>query len=685
MTSKKEKQMALYYLNNIVNSPVSKRLEEKILSWVESNAKSLFGIDLENAWDSDGREKYRHGHKYTGYMKYERENDRKKLIRSIKTIRSILSHHNIVDIAVRGYDRFIDTIFDVFKVPSYSQAFLRYLIYSEIIPFVYTFDDEIGDGGRKNLMQCRKYSAIIGMPLLTIEKNISRESELIRSGIIKIEYDGDIGFSDSFKKVINSTPKPTTETKLKKLVFGKTAAASLTRSDFSYIADEYDHIRAILNNAVKKRVQGVNILIYGAPGTGKTELCKAIAKDIGVNLYSLSEDAENDKYARIYELSMFQTLLSNENNSAVMFDEAEDVFSRSLFVENKNSKLYFNRMLENNKTPVIWISNKISSMDAAYIRRFKYALEVKKPDQRTKETIWKKICNKHSIKLSLGEIAEYAGKYDIAPSFIDTAVGAAKLVESNNAIERTIDALQKATNGFITAKKNNLNETVKFLPELLNTDIDLNNLTEKLTKKSNLRFSLCLYGVPGTGKSAFARYLADKMGLKVIQKRASDLIDCYVGETEKNIANAFREAADAKSVLVFDEADSFLRDRKQAQRSWETTQVNEMLTWMESHPYPFICTTNLMRDLDEASLRRFTFKVKYEFLKKDQVEFAFKQFFGVETCTSLAHLTHLTPGDFAVVRSKQSFLDITDKTELVRMLESEQGAKGVKTIKMGFA
>ena len=101
-----------------------------------------------------------------------------------------------------------------------------------------------------------------------------------------------------------------------------------------------------------------------------------------------------------------------------------------------------------------------------------------------------------------------------------------------------------------------------------------------------------------------------------------------MGETEQNIAKAFAQAKEAKSLLIFDEADTFLRDRSLAARSWEVSSVNEMLTWMESHPYPFICTTNLMDTLDPASLRRFSFKVKYDFLTSQQVKEAFDYFFG---------------------------------------------------------
>jgi SpoVK/Ycf46/Vps4 family AAA+-type ATPase len=175
------------------------------------------------------------------------------------------------------------------------------------------------------------------------------------------------------------------------------------------------------------------------------------------------------------------------------------------------------------------------------------------------------------------------------------------------------------------------------------------------------------------------------MGLKVIQKRASDLQGMYVGETEKNIAAAFLEASDKNAILVFDEADSFLRDRTGAYRSWEVSAVNEMLTQMESSRVPFICTTNLMSTLDKAALRRFTFKVKYDFMKPEQVAAAFRHFFGAEPTVALSHLTHLAPGDFVVVKNKAKILNIIDQAELARMLAQEMEVKGEKPRnKIGF-
>lgn len=89
------------------------------------------------------------------------------------------------------------------------------------------------------------------------------------------------------------------------------------------------------------------------------------------------------------------------------------------------------------------------------------------------------------------------------------------------------------------------------------------------------------------------------------QKRASDLLSPLVGQAEKNIAAAFREAASAGAVLMVDEVDSFLQDRAKAQRPWEVTQVNEFLTQMEQFEGIFIASTNLMDGLDAAAMRRF--------------------------------------------------------------------------------
>jgi SpoVK/Ycf46/Vps4 family AAA+-type ATPase len=159
----------------------------------------------------------------------------------------------------------------------------------------------------------------------------------------------------------------------------------------------------------------------------------------------------------------------------------------------------------------------------------------------------------------------------------------------------------------------------------------------------------------------------------------------WLGESEKAIALAFEEAADLRAFLVFDEADSLLRDRGAAQHSWEVTQVNEMLTWMERHPFPFACTTNAPELLDSASARRFLFKLRFGALNPSQVALAYRRVFQCDAPAAILKLDNLTPGDFAVVVRKAACFTERDQRRIAKWLEEEAEAKlGYNTRPLDF-
>jgi SpoVK/Ycf46/Vps4 family AAA+-type ATPase len=110
-----------------------------------------------------------------------------------------------------------------------------------------------------------------------------------------------------------------------------------------------------------------------------------------------------------------------------------------------------------------------------------------------------------------------------------------------------------------------------------------------------------------------------------------------------------------------------------------------MLTWMESHELPFACITNLMSHLDQAALRRFAFKVRFDPLKPEQRLVAFNHYFGLDAPTGLRELDLLTPGDFAVVRNRARLLGVDgDAAELLRMLRQEVAIKPNARREIGF-
>ena len=227
-------------------------------------------------------------------------------------------------------------------------------------------------------------------------------------------------------------------------------------------------------------------------------------------------------------------------------------------------------------------------------------------------------------------------------------------------------------------------EKIKFDFGMVNCNADLKDLTEKLKNSNAKNYGILLYGESGGGKSQFGQYLAQELGMPIIKKRASDLIDKWVGSTEKNIQAAFKEAKQKKAVLLFDEADSFLFDRKYAQRDFECASTNELLTQMESHPYPFIMTTNLKDKIDRASLRRFLFKIKYTYMDEKNVTAGIKTYFGKNyklTKEQLQELKYLCAGDFNVAKRKMDVLENGEYTneKIYEYLKAEQDEKEIKS------
>ena len=475
--------------------------------------------------------------------------------------------------------------------------------------------------------------------------------------------------------------------------------STLKLKDYKHLSSDIDILVPYLNNAIVTKQSGVNILLYGKPGTGKTELTKVIAKKLKTKLFEVSYTDEDDEpidgTARLKAYKSAQALLANKK-TLLMYDEAEDIFESgggffSPPVRQKD-KAWINRVLETNSIPTIWITNNIYSIDNALVRRFDMSIEIPIPLKSKREEIIK---NYSKNLLDEQSIKALAKNENIAPALISTT---AKVINSIDIKDRTKAFTHLLSNtlkaqGYGEIKKEN---TENSLPNIYNTNYvntttNLDELTKGIKKTGSAR--LCLYGTPGTGKSAFGKYLADMLDKPLLLKKGSDLISKWVGGTEQNIANAFKEAQEENAVLVFDEVDSFLADRTQASQSWEVTQVNEMLVQMENFEGVFIATTNLMDNLDKASLRRFDLKLEFDFLKAEQSWNMFlsycKDLKLLKPSSSfkgaIESLRYLTPGDFAAVIRQNRFRPITDIKDFIQRLEDEVAVKSVENSNvMGF-
>jgi transitional endoplasmic reticulum ATPase len=565
--------------------------------------------------------------------------------------------------------------------------------------------------GEVSPQQCiRLLSTVLGIRRADVARALSDDGMLMRSGFLKFDLGGSYSFRNKLEcgRGIRDALVQSRRNGARILdEFFRAAPAPMTRpEDFAHVQEDYQFLRGYLAQVMKRRRRcGVNVLIHGRPGTGKTEMVRTLCQELGVRLnevaISQGDGSPLDRGDRLSAYQLAQTMLASGGQNAILFDEIEDVFpTPNLFFgmspKDTQYKAWINRTLEENPVPSFWVSNNISQLDNAYLRRFDYIMEFRAPNRAARKRMVRRYTD--SFDVSPGLVEQLAGNQNIVPAYIQRAAKVAKCIagaegiSAERAMAQVIDRVLDAT-----GERSSLlgaGRELRYDPGLINASSDPERLVAGITSQGRGR--ICLYGPPGTGKTAFAQYIAERAGRQVLVKRASDLLGKYVGESERNIAETFREARAEDAVLVLDEADSFLRDRRGAQRAWEVTQVNELLVQMENFDGIFVASTNLMDHLDAAALRRFDFKIHFDYLRPDQRLALFEDVLANAGWAQAADLSlwkdrlhrldTLTPGDFAVAVRQLSTLGWQpDPGRLYEVLEAECRAKpGAKRGPMGF-
>ncbi|MBO4318987.1 MAG: ATP-binding protein [Treponema sp.] len=440
----------------------------------------------------------------------------------------------------------------------------------------------------------------------------------------------------------------------------------------------------------------VSILFYGKPGSGKTELAKALCRDIGKNVYIFKNEAEeNDNI-----LGRLVCLLSMEREDSILIvDEADTLLKTldySFFGKSPSkSKGTVNKMLENNMDKVIYIINHTGQIDESTMRRFTFSIKFEAMSSTQLHSIAKTKIDPLELNDSTKEnILEMFNKYHLTGQSVDNIVKTIEGMEckDDEVLLRKVQTVMKENSLLLNGKKK-MRDTVKteYDPHVINASMNPLQIIEMVqnavkfaetNKGTENGIRMLFYGLSGTGKTEFARYISKQLGKPIVLKRTSDIMSPYVGENEQNIRDAFEEAEKTDSILLFDEADSFIYNRNQAQRSWERNVVNEFLTQMEEFTGILICTTNLREILDPAMQRRFHILVEFKPMKFDGIKILLERYFPAYHISNreieeLEDMESVTPGDFGALSSRIRFMNQDDvNTEyILNELTKMQGEK----------
>ena len=543
----------------------------------------------------------------------------------------------------------------------------------------------------------RFFTQVVGHTESDIRKAIRPDGHLLATRIVSIErnglgrgmeFDMPTGLRNALLTHVDSVES------LMAAFIEASPKSQLEASAFAYLADETTLLQTYLTNTLKQRLKGVNILIYGPPGTGKTEYARWLSESLGRVLFQVRATGDEEEPItgkdRLAHFQLSQRFLQ-KSNALMLFDEIEDVFPQGggihipfLSEGTPIGKMYLNRVLESNPVPAIWITNSVEHIDKAYLRRFDFSFEMGIPPASVRQ----QIVDQH---LKGQRISTKARRYlvqqdQISPAQIEKAARIMRLTTGSKS-QREANLLRTLENsmallGQEAVEQPSFLEDGAYSLDYLNPDCDVHRLVAQLKGSPDATGAICFYGPPGTGKTALAYYLAQAIPKPLMLRQASDILSPYVGETEQRIAKLFREAREADALLLLDEADSFLRERTSAKNSWEVTATNELLTQMERFEGLFICSTNLIQHFDTASLRRFTLKIKFDYLTPVQRWLLFCAHVPRAATQAdrwqsrVEQLRGLVPGDFATVRRQVALLNLRlTPNEWITRLAQECAAK----------
>ncbi|KAM6147929.1 ATPase family gene 2 protein homolog A [Erethizon dorsatum] len=395
------------------------------------------------------------------------------------------------------------------------------------------------------------------------------------------------------------------------------------------------------------------VLLHGPPGTGKTMIAKAVANEVGAYVSVINGPEIISKFygeteARLRQIFAEATL---RHPSIIFIDELDALCPKREGAQNEVEKRVVASLLtlmdgigseaSEGQVLVLGATNRPQALDAALRRpgRFDKEIEIGVPNAQDRLDILQKLLRRvpHSLtKTELLQLANSAHGYvgaDLKALCNEAGLCALRRVlrKQPNLPDSRVAGLVKITlNDFLQGmndiRPSAMREVAIDIPNVSWSDIGgLENIKLKLKQavewplkhpESFIRMGIqppkgvLLYGPPGCSKTMIAKALANESGLNFLSIKGPELMNKYVGESERAVREIFRKArAVAPSIIFFDELDALAVERGSSSGAGNVADrvLAQLLTEMDGieqlKDVTVLAATNRPDRIDKALMR----------------------------------------------------------------------------------
>ena len=515
-----------------------------------------------------------------------------------------------------------------------------------------------------------------------------------------MDVDGSMDGPNTFFRLEESTaemlsePAELTGERIKNFFCGELLTSKLKIEDFRAVVPNIDQVVTMVRNAVEQKTPGMSFLLYGPPGTGKTSLVKAIAAEVGIELYNSGMAGEGTEIEssgggdsalsneltsglnRMRKLRRTLLVLKEHSNVAVLTDEFVDLFARGTDGKSKpTSKLLMQDLIETNTIPVFYTTHETGEMPESVLDRM-IPLYVGVPPTLVRARIWQNVLAEQKFEMPADDLLQLAREFAAPPRVITFAVREARLKGGDmDTIRRSIrdKALLRTNDEHSFDVVNPLHE--KFRADFMSASADHMGQLDALAaqaRSNDKRWSVLIHGPDASGKTSMGRYLLEQGYKNHVELDLRDFDNIY--QLLEILPKALTFCRSNNDALMLKHVE-LVQSKKDM---WP--QVVKMLM---AHPAPLILTAGQSVDMNDAAMKLLTTrKWQTQELAEGKTVDALKHFFKsagaandnefAEAVTSLRNAGNPRIGDFALAASFGQWHELASLPEITSMISQSR-------------